>query len=114
MNPLDPPALGDVPKPPRNLRPDCSRAQSAFGPMGGTGEENVSVIVSRSPPGGFKLDRFGDAQNQAEWLLANILAPPGSGKTSELFDKVHANLSGGQKYSPSSIPSKPTLGTGIT
>ena len=25
--------------------------QSAFGPMGGTGEENVSVIVSRSPPG---------------------------------------------------------------
>ena len=54
--------------------------------MGGTGEENVSVIVARSPPGGFRLDRFGDARNQAEWLLGNVLAPPNSGKTSELYD----------------------------
>ena len=59
---------------------------SAFGPMGTTGEENVSVIVSRSPPGGFRLDRFGDAKSQAEWLLANVLAREGSGKTAELYD----------------------------
>ena len=35
--------------------------------------------------GGFRLDRFGDAQNQAEWLLANVLARPGSGKEAELL-----------------------------
>lgn len=98
MNPLDPPALGDVPKPPKIFGQTVQEPQSAFGPMGGTGEENVSVIVSRSPPGGFKLDRFGDAQNQAEWLLANILAPPGSGKTSELFDAYTRTSGGGQKY----------------
>tara|TARA_B110000483_G_scaffold222698_1_gene279889 strand:- start:1400 stop:2116 length:717 start_codon:yes stop_codon:yes gene_type:complete len=98
MNPLDPPGLGDVAKPPKIFGQTVQEPQSAFGPMGGTGEENVSVIVSRSPPGGFKLDRFGDAQNQATWLLANVLAPPGSGKTSELFDAYTRTSGGGTKY----------------
>jgi len=98
MNPLDPPGLGDVPKPPKIFGQTVQEPQSAYGPMGGTGEENVSVIVSRSPPGGFKLDRFGDAQNQATWLLANVLAPPGSGKTSELFDAYTRTSGGGTKY----------------
>ena len=58
--------------------------------MGGTGEENVSVIVARSPPGGFRLDRFGDARNQAEWLLGNVLAPPNSGEDVGALRRVHA------------------------
>ena len=98
MNPLDPPPPGGAPKPPKIFGQTVQEPQSAFGPMGGTGEENVSVIVSRSPPGGFRLDRFGDAKNQAEWLLANVLAPAGSGKTSELYDSYTRSSAGGTKY----------------
>ena len=83
-NPLDPPPLGAPAAAPKIFGQTVQEPQSAFGPVGGTGEENVSVIVSKSPPGGFRLDRFGDAENQAEWLLANVLARPGSGKTAEL------------------------------
>jgi hypothetical protein len=85
-------------KPPMIFGQEVREPQSAFGPMGGTGEENVSVIVSRAPPGGFRLDRFGDARNQAEWLLANVLARPGTGKTAELYDAyTTAGPSGGGK-----------------
>ena len=93
---LDPGALSA--KPPMIFGQAVQEPQSAFGPMGGTGEENVSVIVSRSPPGGFRLDRFGDARNQAEWLLANVLARPGTGKTAELYDAYTRAAGSGTKY----------------
>jgi hypothetical protein len=46
-NPLDPPPLGGA-GPPKIFGQVVQEPQSAFGR---TGEENVSVIVSRSPPG---------------------------------------------------------------
>lgn len=58
----------------------------------------MSVIVSRAPPGGFRLERFGDARAQAEWLLANVLARPGSGKTAELYDAYTRVSSGRVSY----------------
>ena len=67
----------------------------------------------RSPPGGFRLDRFGDAKNQAEWLLANVLAPPGTGKTSELYDSYASEL-GAPSTTRSSTPYGQTPGTGTT
>jgi hypothetical protein len=83
---LDPPSMRGTQSPPKIFGQVVQEPNSAFGPMGGTGEENVSVIVSKSPPGGFRLDRFGDAESQATWLLANVLARPGSGKTAQLID----------------------------
>lgn len=53
-NPLDPPRPGGgsaAGKPAVIFGQVVQEPQSAFGPMGGNGEENVSVIVSRSPPG---------------------------------------------------------------
>ena len=99
MNPLDPPPPGGAPKPPKIFGVRRSRSRNPpSDPWAAPGEENVSVIVSRSPPGGFRLDRFGDAKNQAEWLLANVLAPAGSGKTSELYDSYTRSSAGGTKY----------------
>ena len=102
-------------KPPQIFGQAVQEPQSAFGPMGGTGEENVSVIVSRSPPGGFRLDRFGDARNQAEWLLANVLARPGTGKTAVLYDAyARAPPARAPRTTRSSTPSARTPGTGTT
>ena len=56
----------------------------AFGPMGTNREENMSVIVQTSKKG-FDLGQFGDAEEQASWLLENALARPGSGKEAKLF-----------------------------
>ena len=63
---------------------NVSEPDSAFGPMGSSGEENVSVITS-AVPRGFDLGVFGGAGEQAEWLLNNVLAKPGSGKTGKLI-----------------------------
>ncbi len=57
--------------------------ESAFGPMGTNGEENMSVIVQPSTKG-FDLSEFGNAEEQANWLLENVLARPGSGKEATL------------------------------
>ena len=75
--PLDPPPIGGgggggggggagagagVSKPAVIFGQVVQEPQSAFGPMGGTGEENVSVIVSRSPPGWGVSGRENDAR----------------------------------------------------
>ena len=45
------------------------------------------------------MDRFGDARSQAEWLLANVLARPGSGKEAELFGAyTRKSPNGGVSY----------------
>lgn len=78
---LDPPSLADA----RNRRVAVAEPDVAYGPIGSSGEENVSVIAS-SVPRGFDLGVFGDAEAQATWLLANVLAKEGSGKTGELVN----------------------------
>ena len=67
---LDLPSLRDT-KGQKNV----GEPESAFGPMGTNGEENMSVIVQTSTKG-FDLGQFGDAEEQASWLLENALARP--------------------------------------
>ena len=90
-NSLDPPSLR------RESRRNVEEPDAAYGPMNSTGEENVSVIVS-SVPAGFDLSVFGDAQSQANWLLANVLAKPGSGKTGALINSSSKVVSGAKYY----------------
>lgn len=71
--------------------------ESAFGPMGTNGEENMSVIVQTSKKG-FDLGQFGDAEEQASWLLENALARPGSGKEAKLFSASETIGENGIKY----------------
>jgi hypothetical protein len=88
---LDPPALR------KGRAREVSEPDAAYGPRGSSGEENVSVIRS-SVPRGFDLSVFGDANQQAEWLLANVLAKPGSGKTGKLLSASQRKGSNGTVY----------------
>jgi len=88
---LDPPELR------KGRAREVSEPDAAYGPRGTSGEENVSVIRS-SVPRGFDLSVFGDANRQAEWLLANVLAKPGSGKTGELLSASQRKGSNGTVY----------------
>ncbi|CAL6283670.1 unnamed protein product [Bathycoccus prasinos] len=89
---LDLPSLRDT-KGQKNV----GEPESAFGPMGTNGEENMSVIVQTSTKG-FDLGQFGDAEEQASWLLENALARPGSGKEAKLFSASETIGEDGIKY----------------
>ena len=89
---LDLPSLRDT-KGQKNV----GEPESAFGPMGTNGEENMSVIVQKSTKG-FDLGQFGDAEEQASWLLENALARPGSGKEAKLFSASETIGENGIKY----------------
>ncbi|CEG01256.1 Mog1/PsbP, alpha/beta/alpha sandwich [Ostreococcus tauri] len=89
---LDPPSLEAS-----KLRTDVNEPDSAYGPVGSTGEENVSVITS-AVPRGFDLAVFGDAEAQAGWLLDNVLARPGSGKTGKLLSASQRKGANGTTY----------------
>ena len=80
--PLDPPSLRAAAAR-RSALPD-----SAYGPPGSTGEDNISVIVENANAFGvrFTLASMGSAKDVAERLLANVIARPGSGKTATLLD----------------------------
>ena len=73
----------DAPSLRRKKKSTTGEPESAFGPMGTNGEENMSVIVQPSIKG-FDLSEFGYAEEQANWLLENVLARPGSGKEATL------------------------------
>ena len=84
--PLDPPSLRAA-NARRSALPD-----SAYGPPGSSGEENISVIVENANAFGvrFTLASMGSAREVAERLLANVIARPGSGKTATLVDVQEA------------------------
>ncbi|GJP65728.1 hypothetical protein CLOP_g22591 [Closterium sp. NIES-67] len=65
----------------------------AFGPPGGNGELNVSVVVAPVPRG-FSLRNFGDAESIGDRLLANVIAPAGSGREATLLNASEKVLSG--------------------
>jgi hypothetical protein len=88
---LDPPALS------ASARREVNEPDSAYGPIGSSGEENVSVITS-AVPRGFNLAVFGDAEAQAGWLLENVLAKPGSGKTGRLIRAMTRTGNDGTTY----------------
>ena len=88
---LDPPALR------AGRAREVNEPDAAYGPRGSSGEENASVITS-AVPRGFDLAVFGDAEAQAEWLLSNVLAKPGSGKTGTLLSASQRKGSNGTTY----------------
>lgn len=90
-NPLDPPSLR-AQKPRRTV----AEPTAAFGPAGGSGETNISVIAA--PAGPRALETFGGAEQQASWLLANVLAPEGSGKLASLLGASERTDEGGTLF----------------
>ncbi|CAI7786617.1 unnamed protein product [Closterium sp. NIES-53] len=66
---------------------------AAFGPPGGNGELNVSVVVAPVPRG-FSLRSFGDAESIGGRLLANVIAPTGSGREAMLLNASEKELDG--------------------
>lgn len=88
--PLDPPSLRSV----RARRPE--EPDSAYGPPGSTGEENISVIVADANAYGvrFSLSSLGTPQEVADKLLAGVIARPGSGKTATLLSVRERRNSG--------------------
>ncbi|CAL6286284.1 unnamed protein product [Bathycoccus prasinos] len=105
---LDLPSLRDT-KGQKNV----GEPESAFGPMGTNGEENMSVIVQTSTKG-FDLGQFGDAEEQASWLLENALARPGSGKEAKLFSAARRSGRMESNIISSSIRSRRRTGIGET
>lgn len=74
------------------------RPEVAFGPPGSDGRENVSVIKSTVMPG-FSLEKvLGSPKDGAENLLANVIAPPSSGKVSTLVDAYGESRDGVPMY----------------
>ncbi|CAM9761315.1 unnamed protein product [Ectocarpus sp. 12 AP-2014] len=72
-------------------RRSSSAPEVAFGPQGGDGIENVSVVKSELMPG-FSLKRtLGDPKEAAEKILSTVIAPPDSGREWELLDAFEDN-----------------------
>ncbi|CBN74878.1 conserved unknown protein [Ectocarpus siliculosus] len=72
-------------------RRSSSAPEVAFGPQGGDGIENVSVVKSELMPG-FSLKRtLGDPKEAAEKILSTVIAPPGSGREWELLEAFEDN-----------------------
>jgi len=76
---------------------DIAEPQAAFGPRGGSGETNVSVIAAPIQPG-FRLSSFGGPREVAAFLLGSVLAPEGSGRAATLVDASEARDAGGLEY----------------
>ena len=87
----------DLPSLSQQKKKNVGEPESAFGPMGTNGEENMSVIVQTSTKG-FDLGQFGNAEEQANWLLENALARPGSGKEAKLYSASETVGENGIKY----------------
>lgn len=79
---LDPPSLRLNPR--RIRSSEVPEPSAAFGPPGGIGEDNISVIVATIRDG-FSLERMGTPQEAAERFLSTTVAPEGSGKIAVLL-----------------------------
>ncbi|CAM9092701.1 unnamed protein product [Pylaiella littoralis] len=67
-------------------RRSSSAPEVAFGPQGGDGIENVSVVKSELMPGFSLKKTLGEPKEAAEKLLSTVIAPPDSGREWELLD----------------------------
>jgi len=92
---LDPPSIREGRDARR--RRDLFEPTAAFGPMGGTGEENVSVIVAPIMPG-FAIAQLGSPRETAGKFLVTTVAPEGSGRTAELVDAGRFGDERGEEY----------------
>lgn len=70
----------------------------AFGPPGGTFQENVSVIKSSVLPGFTLKGTLGNPKDAAEKLLSMFIAPENSGKEWTLLDAFQENRNGYEVY----------------
>eukprot|EP00752_Nemacystus_decipiens_P010935 g9718.t1 len=67
-------------------RRSSSAPDVAFGPQGGDGIENVSLVKSQLMAGFSLKKTLGEPQEAAEKILSTVIAPPGSGREWELLD----------------------------
>lgn len=91
---LDPPALA---RERRRRRSEAPEPSAGFGPPGGTGEDNISVIVAPIRDG-FKLENMGSPQEAAQLFLDNTVAPPGSDKVAHLVNAAAKRDDSGELY----------------
>eukprot|EP01041_Mallomonas_annulata_P013231 gene13231-27995_t len=70
----------------------------AYGPPGGNGKENLSVIKSQVMPGFSLQGTLGEPRDAAIFLLSNIIAPESSGKTYEIINTFENIRNGNPSY----------------
>eukprot|EP00884_Botryococcus_braunii_P011734 jgi/Botrbrau1/20561/Bobra.145_2s0108.1 len=91
QNSLDPPPLS------RQGRREMTDPTAAYGPPGGSGEVNVSVVVAPILPG-FKLESLGSPGEAAQRFLDTIVAPEGSGRQARLLSATERRDEAGMLY----------------
>lgn len=75
----------EIPEDIKSRRMTRSGPDSAFGPMGSDGRVNLSVIKSNIMPGFSLRGTLGAPEKAASILLSTVIAPPGSGKETNLI-----------------------------
>ena len=93
-SPIDPPSLRDAAR--ARVRA-VAEPSAAFGPAGGSGEENISVIVAPIREG-FRLEGMGSPEQAGRDFLANTVAPAGSDRRAELLGASSRVDAGGELY----------------
>jgi hypothetical protein len=79
---------------PRRARPDGPEV--AFGPAGGTGEENLSVVVGRLQPGFTLRGAFGTPEEGAQRLVQATIAKAGLREVTLLSASERPSASSGK------------------
>ena len=69
----------------RATRREVAEPQAAYGPPGGSGEESISVVAAPLAGPGFRLEQLGGPAEAGARFLEALVAPPGSGRTTELL-----------------------------
>lgn len=69
----------------RATRREVAEPQAAYGPPGGSGEESISVVAAPLAGPGFRLEQLGGPAEAGARFLETLVAPPGSGRTTELL-----------------------------
>lgn len=90
---LDPPPLRGG----RRRNGGAPEPAAAYGPPGGSGEENISVVVAPIREG-FTLQKMGAPQEAAQTFLQTTVAPEGSGKTATLLSAGARRDAKGELY----------------
>jgi hypothetical protein len=86
--------LKELPEDLRSRKMTRMGPDSAFGPVGGDGRLNLSVIKNNVAPGFSLASTLGAPQAAAEYLLSRAIAPPGSGKETHLISASEKSFSG--------------------
>ncbi|KAK9830941.1 hypothetical protein WJX81_008357 [Elliptochloris bilobata] len=89
---LDPPAVRRAP------RREVAEPGAAYGPPGGSGEESISVVAAPLAGVRFALSDLGGPAEAGARFLETVVAPPGSGRATELLSAMERRDEEGTLY----------------